>query len=631
MKKKIPLIFLCCIFLFLPPFERSAHTAPALVVFPIGEGQITTSGSSLPWTLYENGTLEVGPGHINGLFSISPWSGFDSQITRIVFLGPVTTGTNLQRLFDRLTYLETIENLNYLDTSTASNMHELFRNTSSLRSLDLSTFNTSNVTTMYGMFTNASSLTSLDLSGWDTSNVTAMNRMFEGTTSLESLNISTWNTENVLTMSRMFFGANALPTLDLSSFSTQSVSHMAQMFQNTTSLSTLSFGEDFAFLSTTPANLPPVPNNHTYTGFWTNVGNGPLYSPQGTHVLTSAQLMNPANASILADTWVWQRQVPLISLTFHPNGGLLNGLPQPYTLILTSGETIGEENMPIPTRADYDFLGWQENDMPPLLSNAQVGAIPPTTSLQFTAQWEAENNEMLHLSKRQAYLIGTDGFIHPNQYITRAEVATILFRSLTNEARIAYWTQENPYTDVTITNWYNNAVSTMYATGIFSHFSADTFKPALPVTRGEMANLLVRFVGELGDVSLLETPFHDTLDHWAAPYIHTAAANAWVLGHSDGSFLPDEPITRAEASAMINRMSNRLIAHTDDLLPDMKTWPDNLDPTAWYYFYIQGASNSYLFFPTGEEGKFEQWVSIIPPPNWAVLELKTSQAEDILL
>ena len=66
-----------------------------------------------------------------------------------------------------------------------------------------------------------------------------------------------------------------------------------------------------------------------------------------------------------------------------------------------------------------------------------------------------------------AYIIGRDdGLVHPEAPITRAEVATIFFRLLTDEARDEYLTGTSPFADVASDAWYATAVATMQAMGI---------------------------------------------------------------------------------------------------------------------------------------------------------------------
>lgn len=76
--------------------------------------------------------------------------------------------------------------------------------------------------------------------------------------------------------------------------------------------------------------------------------------------------------------------------------------------------------------------------------------------------------------------------------------------------------------------------------------------------------------------------------HWAREEIGKAASLGWIQGYEDGTFRPDQSITRAEAMTMINRVLNRLPAAKEDLLPGMLQWPDNQDPGAWYYLAVPG-------------------------------------------
>ena len=85
-----------------------------------------------------------------------------------------------------------------------------------------------------------------------------------------------------------------------------------------------------------------------------------------------------------------------------------------------------------------------------------------------------------------AYIIGyTDGTVRPEGDIARSEVATIFFRLLTDEAREAYWSQTNPYSDVASGDWYNNAISTLTSMGILDGYPDGTFRPTEPSTRSE--------------------------------------------------------------------------------------------------------------------------------------------------
>ena len=81
---------------------------------------------------------------------------------------------------------------------------------------------------------------------------------------------------------------------------------------------------------------------------------------------------------------------------------------------------------------------------------------------------------------------------------------------------------------------------------------------------------------------------------------------------------------------MVNRISARLVERIEDLRPDMLTWPDNDKVDAWYYFYIQSATNSYRFTWRGADNAFEHWLTIIPARDWAVLERPDARPGEML-
>ena len=165
----------------------------------------------------------------------------NNTTTRVVFdasfrdFRPTTT----VRWFFYYRALKQIEGLEYLNTSDVKNMGEMFRDCSSLPSLDLSHFNTQNVTDMASMFSSCSGLTSLDLSHFNTQNVTNMFGMFLYCSGLTSLDLSHFNTQNVTNMFGMFQRCSGFTSLDLKNFNTQNVTNMFAMFTNCSGLTSL--------------------------------------------------------------------------------------------------------------------------------------------------------------------------------------------------------------------------------------------------------------------------------------------------------------------------------------------------------------------------------------------------------
>ena len=136
--------------------------------------------------------------------------------------------------------LTTIEHLDYLNTSEVKYMTSMFSNSSSLETLDLSSFNTKKVTNMYDMFNGSTNLRSIKLpKGFIGSSVTYLKAMFNNCTSLTELDLSSSNSENVKDMSEMFNGCNALSKLVLTDFKTEQVTTMESMFCNCSKLETL--------------------------------------------------------------------------------------------------------------------------------------------------------------------------------------------------------------------------------------------------------------------------------------------------------------------------------------------------------------------------------------------------------
>ena len=171
----------------------------------------------------------------------------DDSSTYTVYIqgdGSINAPVNSNSLFYGFTKLETIENIKYLKTTNVKDMTWMFMASSSLKSLDLSSFDTSNVTMMSYMFGAMTNLSYLDISSFDTSNVIDMSFMFYNDGNLENLNISNFNTSSVTNMSYMFGALVKIKELDLSNFNTSNVKNMNSMFSamlEVTSLNLSSF------------------------------------------------------------------------------------------------------------------------------------------------------------------------------------------------------------------------------------------------------------------------------------------------------------------------------------------------------------------------------------------------------
>lgn len=213
----------------------------------------------------------------------------------------------------------------------------------------------------------------------------------------------------------------------------------------------------------------------------------------------------------------------------------------------------------------------------------------------------------LETEEHFAYLFGyPDGTIHPNASITRAEVAAVFYRLLTDEARAFCWSETNRFTDTDPNRWYHISVSSLTSAGILAGYPDGTFGPDKPITRAEFASIAMRFVK--ASVPGGADRFSDIAESWAREEINAAAALGIVSGYPDGTFRPQQPITRAEAVTLVNGLLGRA-PHRDGLLDDMTVFPDNADPGMWYYAAIQEAANSHDYI---REGDHEVWQSLRP-------------------
>ena len=280
---------------------------------------------------------------------------------------------------------------------------------------------------------------------------------------------------------------------------------------------------------------------------------------------------------------------------------------------------------------NYTFKKWTNDFGAAEIKNAKTGEIVIEAAkggktYTFTANFASNPTPYnppvapkLNKADHYAYVVGyPDGTVQPQGAITRAEVATIFFRLLSDETRDLYWTKDNGYTDVKAGDWFNNAVSTLSNAGIINGYPDGTFRPNAPITRAEMAKVIAMFA-ELNKDS---AGFKDIAGHWAEAYIKLAAGNGWIAGYPDGTFRPDQDITRAETMTMINRVLERVPSTEKHLLAYevMLTFPDN-QPGDWYYIAVQEATNSHTYerYATEKNGD-EQWIKLIDNYDWTKLE-----------
>lgn len=227
--------------------------------------------------------------------------------------------------------------------------------------------------------------------------------------------------------------------------------------------------------------------------------------------------------------------------------------------------------------------------------------------------------ELLEKEIHFNYVIGyTDGTIRPGNNISRAEVATIFFRLLTDEAREQYNKTTTSHSDIKDGAWCCRAVATLTNAGVINGYTDGTFRPNAPITRAELATIIARFA----KLDVNTKTFSDINGHWAQKSIELAAGNNWINGYDDGTFRPNNNITRAETFAMINRVLDRQTENVSDLLPtsEMNMWSDNMNENAWYYKDIQEATN-YHKCDRVDQSTYEKWTEKVPDIDWASYQI----------
>lgn len=361
----------------------------------------------------------------------------------------------------------------------------------------------------------------------------------------------------------------------------------------------------------------PTREGYTFVGWMDSEGN----------MIEEGSVVDFAGDETLTAVW----EINVYTVTFD------DGTNQ-TTVEVTHGQTVDEPKKP--SKPLHIFIAWyldgKEYDFSTPVTGditlvavwvdfgSDVPVVPNPGSgfgTSTTPVTSAPKVKNLNTEDHVAYIVGyEDGTVQPNNTITRAEIATIFFRLMTDDAREKYWSTTNAFEDVASTAWYNTAVSTLDNAGVIVDCTKN-FRPNEPITRAELAVLAAQFcsVKSTGSAST----FSDvSASHWAAKEIALVQQVGWIEGFN-GEYRPNDTITRAEAITIINRMLQRAVDE-DGMLAGMNKFSDNL-PTAWYYEAVQEATNSHTYTRTNEkvsgEGYcYEQWIKLVAAPDWAALE-----------
>lgn len=298
------------------------------------------------------------------------------------------------------------------------------------------------------------------------------------------------------------------------------------------------------------------------------------------------------------------------------------------------------EKISVPGKEGFAFEGWYTD---PYFSNHVNGTIQVTEDMTLYPRYINLNApEQLISEEHIAYISGyPDGTIQPNGNITREEVVSAFYRLLKPEFKATIETSENNFPDVSADRWSNTAISTMANGGFVVGDANGNFNPSAPITRAEFVTIATKFLGN--NVSVPDVnQFTDISGHWAEKAILLAANGAyWISGYEDGTFRPDNYITRAEAMTIINKM---LVRYGDANATDAANWPD-VSTSDWYYSQVIEATTTNEYERLGN-GWQEKWVSsedeaeapaegdeeeVIVPETDEITEDETDGTEEVIV
>ncbi|MGP4070356.1 S-layer homology domain-containing protein [Halobacillus sp. B29] len=179
------------------------------------------------------------------------------------------------------------------------------------------------------------------------------------------------------------------------------------------------------------------------------------------------------------------------------------------------------------------------------INSSEVTVEKPSNDVSFKdieGHWAEE--EINYLVEDNLLVGYDDGTFKPNVNITRAEAATVISRELELEKVVS------DFPDVAEDHWASGYIGAATKAKILSGYNDGTFQPNENLSRAEMAIIVSRAYQLQGQTSI----FTDTKEHWADSYIQTLAANHITVGYPDGTFRPEQEITRAEFASFVARV-----------------------------------------------------------------------------
>ena len=269
------------------------------------------------------------------------------------------------------------------------------------------------------------------------------------------------------------------------------------------------------------------------------------------------------------------------------------------------GDTI-EPYLYKPKRRGFTFKGWSYNKKRLDKVHYDDRIYEPTTVYAIWDEVEEEPEEIKGMTHK-AYIFGyPDGTVRPNGKITRAEAAAMLARLLEIES---IGSADKPSFPDTPSSWYNKAINASVQRGIMKGYPDGTFKPNDAITRAEFTQMIATIDNKAYGVA----PFADVVGHWAERPIGSEYQAGRILGYPDGTFRPDNHITRCEAAVILNKIFERNFDNMSLIKcknPQMIKYFIDLDASFWGYNELVEATNTHEYIRRNTNRVEEDWLLI---------------------
>ncbi len=280
-------------------------------------------------------------------------------------------------------------------------------------------------------------------------------------------------------------------------------------------------------------------------------------------------------------------------LQYHTNGG--NGLNEERK---STTWTKAYEKLPIPVREGYIFAGWYLDKE--LTQKVKGDVAVNVRTVHLYAKWKAEEiaqeteetdsgvMQWLNGEEHNAYLFGyTDGTFRPDRPMTRAEAAQMFYNLLLEK--------EVPFTvtfiDVPENAWYSKAVHTLASLGMLGGRGNGIFDPEGTITRAEFTSIAMNFSDKKANGAVEFTDVQKT--DWFYRAVTGAVGYGWISGYGDGTFRPEQTITRGEAAAIVNQMLHRQADRGYVTENGLKQRFSDLTESHWAYWQVLEAAVSH--------------------------------------